>query len=244
MSGGGRGAQLPMALGHEPALGREDFLVSPANADAVRLVLGWRNWPGRRLALVAPARAGKTHLAHVWMRASGAQRVTFAELAGAAVERLAALPALVIEDIDSVGALTPDAWRRAGGALLEILNLAAAGGQWLLLTGRDAPARWPAPTADLASRLAALPLGRIGPPDDALLAGVMVKLFADRQLRVAPGVIAFLAARIERSFAAAEAAVAALDARALAEGRGVTRALAAAWLDEMARTQGGAGESG
>jgi chromosomal replication initiation ATPase DnaA len=99
-----------------------------------------------------------------------------------------------------------------------------------LLTGRAAPGRWPVETPDLASRLAALPIARIDPPDDALLSSLMVKLFADRQLLVAPDVISYLSLRIERSFAAAEAAVDALDRLSLEHKKPVTRAMAASLL--------------
>ena len=47
---------------------------------------------------------------------------------------------------------------------------------------------------------------------------VLVKLFADRQLRVDPDLVTYLAARLDRSFAAAAAAVDALDRAALARG--------------------------
>ena len=72
-----------------------------------------------------------------------------------------------------------------------------AEGAWLLLTGRAAPGRWPVEIPDLASRLAALPIARVDPPDDALLSSLMVKLFADRQLQVAPEVIRYLSLRID-----------------------------------------------
>ena len=71
----------------------------------------------------------------------------------------------------------------------------------------------------------------LAPPDDALLAAVIVKLFADRQIAVPPALVPWLVARMERSFTAAHDIVAALDARALALGRPVTRALAAEVLD-------------
>ena len=52
-----------------------------------------------------------------------------------------------------------------------------------------------------------------------------------RQIAVPPNLIPYLAARMDRSIAAARALVAALDARALALGRPVTRSLAAELLD-------------
>ena len=229
--------QLPLMLDHRAALGRADLLVSASNSDAVRLLSGWRDWPGRHLALVGPARAGKTHLAHVWMHQSGAQMLPAARLDEAAVERLARHGKAVIEDVDALASLEPGRRRAAEGALFHLYNLAAAEGGWLLLTGRDAPGRWPLEMPDLTSRLAALPVARVAPPDDALLSSLMVKLFADRQLQVAPAVIRYLALRIERSFSAAEDAVAALDRLSLARQRPVTRVLAAEVLGA-----GGTGE--
>jgi chromosomal replication initiation ATPase DnaA len=85
---------------------------------------------------------------------------------------------------------------------------------------------------DLASRLRALPAVTLAPPDDALLRAVMVKLFADRQLAVDEGLVGYLIARIERSFAAARAVVAELDREALRQKREVNRALAAELLHE------------
>jgi chromosomal replication initiation ATPase DnaA len=59
------------------------------------------------------------------------------------------------------------------------------------------------------------------------LRAVLVKLFADRQLNVDEGLVGYLVARIERSFAAARAIVARLDQEAMVRQRPLTRALAA-----------------
>jgi len=232
--------QMPLMLDHRPALGRADFLVSASNSQALRLLSGWRDWPRRHLALVGPARSGKTHLAHVWMRESGAELLPAARLDDAAAERLARRGHVVIEDVDALASLDPAPRRAAEKALFHLYNLAAAEGAWLLLTGRAAPGRWPVETPDLASRLAALPIARVAPPDDTLLSSLMVKLFADRQLQVAPGVIQYLARRIERSFSAVEDAVSALDRLSLARQRPVTRAMAA----EVLGSGSGAGGMG
>ncbi len=63
---------------------------------------------------------------------------------------------------------------------------------------------------------------------------MLVKLFADRQLAVDESLVGYLATRIERSFAAARAAVARLDREALRRQRPVTRALAAELLRDAA----------
>jgi chromosomal replication initiation ATPase DnaA len=65
-----------------------------------------------------------------------------------------------------------------------------------------------------------------------LLAGVLTKLFADRQVDVDPAVIQYVVKRMERSFESANAVVERLDAAALARKSRITRALAAELLEE------------
>jgi len=113
-------------------------------------------------------------------------------------------------------------------ALFHLLNLAREDEAFVLLTGRSAP--FNVAIRDLASRLRALPVVAMAPPDDALLRAVLVKLFADRQLAVDEGVIGYLATRIERSFAAARRLVARLDDEAMRQQRPLTRAFAAEYL--------------
>ena len=66
--------------------------------------------------------------------------------------------------------------------------------------------------------------------DDALLAALLVKLFADRQLVVSQEVVLFLVRQMERSFEAARRLVADLDAAGLRDHRGITIPLARAVL--------------
>jgi chromosomal replication initiation ATPase DnaA len=93
----------------------------------------------------------------------------------------------------------------------------------LLVTALTPPSRWGLELPDLASRMAATPTVAISPPDEALLAAVLVKLFADRQIDPPETLIRYLVDRIERSFAAARTIVATLDEAALAEGKPIGR---------------------
>jgi chromosomal replication initiation ATPase DnaA len=89
------------------------------------------------------------------------------------------------------------------------------------------PAGWRLAVRDLGSRLKALPIVSLAPPDDALLRAVLVKLFVDRQIAVEESLIGYVATHVERSFAAARAVVGRLDAEAMRRKRPLTRALAA-----------------
>ncbi|MEM1065835.1 MAG: DnaA/Hda family protein [Pseudomonadota bacterium] len=217
--------QLTFDLPVRPALGREAFFVSPANATALALLDGWRDWPLGKLVLVGPAGAGKTHLAHVWAAETDARIVPASDVTEASVPTLAEAPALAIEDADG-GALDER-------ALFHLHNLLAEAKRPLLLTAQRAPRDWGLALPDLASRIEAAGRAELAPPDDALLQAVLVKLFEDRQIAVPPALLPYLTARMDRSFAAARALVVALDAAALAEGRAITRPLAAQVLDKL-----------
>jgi len=204
-----------------PRYGRADFLVSDSNRSAFELIERWPNWPARALVLYGPAGSGKTHLAHLWCERSGASLIAGG---AAALSEPAVLPlAVAVDNCD----------RAPERLLLHLYNLTLERGGSLLLTMSQPPAALPVGLADLASRLRALPVAGITPLDDALLGALLVKHFADRQLRVAPGVFAYLVPRIERSFAAAAAIAARLDQLALETGRPVTTQLARVVLAEI-----------
>ena len=213
--------QLAFDLPGTEALTRADFFVSPSNAHALQAVDSWRDWPGGKLLLVGPEGSGKTHLAHVWAEAAGAVILQAESLVRTDIAALADR-AVAVEDAHRIG--TGEA------ALFHLHNVVTAGGA-LLLTATTPPRDWGLRLADLLSRMQAAAVARLEAPDDALLSAVLIKLFADRQVAVAPNLIPYLVSRMSRSVGAARALVAALDARALALGRPVTRALAAEILE-------------
>ncbi len=217
--------QLAFDLPVQAVYRREDFFASPANAHALAAVEGWRGWPGGKLLLIGPPGAGKTHLAHMWREAAGAVMVSGADLAEADLPALAAAGAVVVEDADSVAGE-----RAAEVALFHLHNMVVPQGS-LLLTARGPARDWGLRLPDLKSRVEAASVARLEPPDDDLLSAVLVKLFADRQTIISPALVPWLVARMERSIAAARALVSAMDARALAQGKPITKATAHGLLD-------------
>lgn len=223
--------QLPLDLPHRRALDREDFLVAECNRLAVEWIDRWPAWPSSALVLYGPEGAGKTHLAAAWQQLSGAQWCDAATLEVDAVG--------VLTERDRPSACVADAADAPGvdqRALLHLYNRLAERQGHLLLTCRQPPARWSDALPDLRSRLTAAATAALGEPEDALLAAVMVKQFADRQLRVGADLPAFVLPRIERSFAAVGHVVAALDRAALAAHRPITIPLA---RDVLARLEAG-----
>ena len=197
-----RANQIPLTFPVTPAMGREDFLVSECNREALAWIDRWPAWSAPALYLYGPEGSGKSHLASIWKATAG--------------ER-----GQVIENIE---ALAGD--RAQEETLFHLYNRVRQTPGSLLLTGDKPLALINFAVPDLASRLRACPQVALGTPDEDLLRVLLVKLFADRQMRIDAGLIEYCVARMERSFAAARDLVAQLDARAMAEKRAATIAMA------------------
>lgn len=215
--------QLPLAFSHQTASGRDDLLVSePLNA-AVSIVDEWPRWLSPVVVLAGPPGSGKSHLASIWKNISGARDIHPA--AGNDAARLAEAGPVLFEDADRRGFDDTE--------LFHVINIVRENRTSLLITTRQWPAAWPVDLPDLRSRLKAVTVVEIGEPDEALLAQVLMKLFADRQLYIDDKLVSYIVARMERSLDTAQTIVDRLDRLALSRGTRITRALAAEVLNAL-----------
>lgn len=210
--------QLPLSLPVEVSIAREDLLQSPANDLAVDLIDNWPDWPSHVVILAGPIGSGKTHMARVWANTSNAKIIEMNELAEV-VPSFDDNQNIVIENAQS-GNIDEN-------ALFHCFNRAKANGSYLLITCREFPSAWQLQLPDLTSRLRTAHVVELQEPDDQLLFGILVKLFADRQLQVEPSLIDYLVTRMERSLGAAGNIVKWLDNEALARHKKITRNMAA-----------------
>lgn len=225
----GLAQQLAFDLPHRSARGREDFLVSSSNEQAVAMIDRWPDWLAPALVLAGPPGSGKTHLAEVWRSMSGADRCGAQELCVDRIPSFLVKGGLVVEDLP--GSTLNET------ALFHLINMARETQSSLLLTSRLGPSAWGIALKDLASRLRAIPVAILGEPDDALLRGLLVKLFADRQIAVDEAMLAFMLTRMERSAEAARLLVELIDRRSLEEGVGVSRSFVSRILQESAEPE-------
>jgi len=220
--------QLPFDFSPRPALGLDDFMVVPGNADAVAWLERWREWPNGVLALHGPAGCGKTHLAHVWKSISQAAihnaRTLNETSAFDWVKAHKGAPVLVLEDADQ--GVDEE-------ALFHLYNMIIEAKGALLLTSLTPPVRWNIALPDLASRLGSVTTVEVAAPDDDLFSALLIKQFSDRQLKISADVITYLVSRLERSFDAARRVVRELDQAALAGQREVTKPLARQVLQQL-----------
>lgn len=205
--------QLIMPFASQPSYHVADFIRGEATAEALAWVERWPDWPYSIMLLHGPSGSGKTHLAHVFAARAGATLI--------APERLGTTPADQI--LTGNHAWVLDGMERADeAALAQLINHARARGDYLLITAQQSPHRYTFRLPDLASRLKALPAAELGTPDEALLAGVLAKAFADLQLRIAPEVLMYAINQMERSYAAVQHFARTMDHLSLTRGRAVT----------------------
>lgn len=233
--------QLTLNFPHRPSLGREDFLVTACNQEAVKLVESWPNWPYFAICIYGEESSGKTHLANVFANNVAnlthyPYRIPFIKAASITMNNFRPLfgqhQCLVIEDLDE---------HVNQEALFHLYNLYRDEGGNIMFTAQQAPARINFSLPDLRSRMNIVPAVQIGEPDDELLSALLVKLFMDRQITPTPELINYILTNMQRSFAYARKLVAEIDLISLAKKRSVTLNIvkeAIASLDKTTFSQG------
>jgi chromosomal replication initiation ATPase DnaA len=208
-----------------PSYAPADLIEDASNAEALAWLRRPHDWPFGRLAVCGPPRAGKTHL----LRWAAARHGWSLLPAGGLAARGALWPAT-----GTGGAVLDDADRGIEeSTLFHLINLCAERGQALLLAAREPPARWSVALPDLRSRLRATTAVALGPPGDALLRALLMKHFADRQLRISASLRDWLVTRLPRDAASMADAAERLDRAALSAGGRLTRALARSALLDL-----------
>ena len=213
--------QLVFEWPQSEGLKAQDFFVADPNAHAVEMLRDHAAWPEQKLILVGPEASGKSHLSRIFSDSHDAEIYASSSVP---IHYQGHLP-IVIEDADQIPADQQE-------SLFHLHNNLRASNIPLLLTARAAPGRWPVTLPDLSSRMEATATVQINEPDDTLLQVLLTKLFTDRQIMPSPNVINYVAARMDRTYVAAQQVVDQLDRMALAEKKPISMKMAAALLDK------------
>lgn len=209
-AGGGRNSGQLFLDFPKAEAGTRPLIETGPYAAALVALRRWRHWPGRQLALIGDRQSGRTRLLTDWAADAGAALVTGGALAAAGIDDIARLSvsALAIDDADQ---------SETGLNLLAALNLCRDRGVPVLLAGQAEPAGWFATPPDLRSRLAAMPVAHIEPPDDATLAARLREECARLHLILPEETVNYLAQRMEASW---ESVTRVADEIARTPGRG------------------------
>lgn len=199
----------------------EDFIPASSNQEAVRWIDNWPRWERggevfHCLIIYGPDGCGKTHIANVWKKISGAQIVGLQNLANLNFSTNDQY-VYIIEDIDH-GIMD----EKTAEALLHLYNWLKEQGGYLLLTAKKRPKKWGLELADLSSRMLATETVKIKSPDDDLLQAVIIKQFSDRQIILSDKVVSYIIKHADRSFSFVRSLVRDIDNISMSEKKKIT----------------------
>lgn len=127
---------------------------------------------------------------------------------------------------DSGGYVVDDAAVMQDDDLFHLWNRARQEQKPLLLVSSKPVPAWGVDLPDLKSRLAASLLIEIGPPDEAMIAGLFQKYFGSRGLSISEDALSYLGKRMERSYRDVQLLSQSMDKLAIERKRPITRAIA------------------
>lgn len=221
----------------ETRLTRDTFFEGPCNTGALAEIMAWRSWGTLPRVLTGPRGSGKTHLGSIFAQASDALMLRPSRLSAVTVPVALDAEAIVLDNAHRLAQV-----KFGQEIAFHVFNQAREYAQPLLILGEGPVRDWGLTLPDLSSRLTASAQIRVSNPDEPMLLMVLIKLFADRQLAVPLETVEYAVHRMERSFAAAQSLVAALDDENLRDNRRITKPMirdTIARLSKAAILQGG-----
>lgn len=192
---------LPKVFNHQNRQGAKDFIRSPANDHAYQWIELWPDWPAPALTFFGGEGSGKSHLLSIWIEKLNQQQLPCKLLEAASLKRdsfrtqISDYRYLAIDNADHVNDLA---------ILFDLYNHIRNLEGNLLFASKSSPHLWSAAMPELHSRLLSCPSAGIELPDDALIIGIISKLFTDRQIKVNPAIIDYFLKRMPRSFIACQ----------------------------------------
>ncbi|GFZ79345.1 hypothetical protein RLOatenuis_1060 [Rickettsiales bacterium] len=171
-----------------------DYFVSSANRTAYDYIKKWPAWADKFLVVCGERGSGKTHLAHIWHKASYAVFLSAQDL-----ERKSDFDDIFKQS--SAFIIDDEHCLENEKEMLHFYNLAREQNCWVLINIATNPQDINLP--DLRSRFLSLPTFFLGSPDEELLKVLLGKQLAERQLHISNAILEYIAKRIDRSFLAA-----------------------------------------
>lgn len=208
--------QYTLPLPSQEHLGVEDFMVADSNREAWHWIVQTQpqHWPTHCLLLLGPEGCGKSHLLNIWRNAHGADIL---DPGADIIASIQATQAYLLDDAERItGNPAYEVW------LQHLFNTTREAKAYLLLASRLPPKDWGLGLADIRSRLNSVYTVMVNEPDDDLLTALLMKLFADRQLRVDTQAITYIVRHFPRSAGIIRDFVDFIDRQALAEKRNVS----------------------
>ena len=208
----------------------EDLAITGSNRAAIETIRKWDEWQTAVLCLIGPIQSGLGVSAKLWAREADA-----VELSSHAFDQLSIAEVEAISEKNCVIDLADQVRSEAG--LLTLFNLMEGKGTRALLTARHHGRAWACQSPDLKSRLDAMPVAEIFPPDEETIKARLLASCRRRYIKLGDAAINYLAIRLPRSYEAIEDYIARLDFAVDETGRAPTMHLVRTVFEDGASTR-------
>lgn len=189
-----------------------DIDITDSNRAAILAIRQPDAWQSNAMCLIGPVQCGLGVIGQLWaneMEATVLSAAMFDTISLSEIEK-ASLGHCVLDLADRVGNET---------SFLTLLNLVRENDNRILMTARAGPATWVVQKADLKSRLDAVPVAEIYPPDEDMLRLRLQTSCRRRFIKLNDQTLNYLVVRLPRSYAALEDFILRLDEAVEATGR-------------------------
>lgn len=212
--------QLTIKMPQKYFFGREDFMVTKSNLEALAFIDEFIKSKQRIGLIVGPPGSGKSHLIKIFMNSIKTRLSKIINFPNNNLfNEFEKNEYIIIEDIHSINI------KFSEEDLLHAINISKETNKSLIMTSRIPISRFEIKLTDLRSRLESISVANIEEPDDELMKSIILKMLRDRQLIVNPTIIEFLMKRLERTYLEINRTIDLIDKYALEKGKKVSISL-------------------
>ena len=169
----------------------DDFFVSKCNYFAFNLVETWPKWEKNVLNIYGEKFSGKSHLSEIFKKKNKAIIIKSDEINNDFFNKIRFHENIILDNMDYIS---------DEKILYSIFNFAEQYNKYLIINSIMPINLIDFTLPDLKSRLKNCIFAKIDKPDDDMIFALVLKHFADRQIKIEKKIIEYITKRIERSY--------------------------------------------
>ena len=169
----------------------DDFFVSKCNYFAFSLIESWPKWEKNILNIYGEKFCGKSHLSEIFKKKNKAIIIKNDEINNNFFNKIRYYENIILDNLEFLS---------DEKTLYSIFNFVEQYNKYLIINSIDSINSIEFTLPDLKSRLKNCIFAKIDKPDDDMIFALVLKHFADRQIKIEKKIIEYITKRIERSY--------------------------------------------
>ena len=169
----------------------DDYFVSKCNYFAFNFIETWPKWEKNILNIYGEKFCGKSHLSEIFKRKNKAIIIKNDEINNNFFNKIRYYENIILDNLEFLS---------DEKTLYSIFNFVEQYNKYLIINSIDSINSIEFTLPDLKSRLKNCIFAKIDKPDDDMIFALVLKHFADRQIKIEKKIIEYITKRIERSY--------------------------------------------